>query len=84
MCGDGLNLGGHECDDGNLQDGDGCSHKCTVEKGYRCYKQAEGPDECTDIAPPEAAVKVIRGNTIVVSFNELVFPTHSSNTCAKE
>lgn len=26
ICGDGLHLGLHECDDGNLEDGDGCNH----------------------------------------------------------
>lgn len=25
ICGDGLNLGQYECDDGNKNDGDGCS-----------------------------------------------------------
>lgn len=24
------------CDDGNTYNGDGCSAKCTVEKGYAC------------------------------------------------
>ena len=31
ICGDGLNLGKYECDDGNKNNGDGCSSSCKVE-----------------------------------------------------
>jgi cysteine-rich repeat protein len=31
ICGDGFVEGNEECDDGNLEDGDGCSSKCTLE-----------------------------------------------------
>ena len=35
-CGD-RNLDiGEECDDGNLNDGDGCSAQCTIEPGWTC------------------------------------------------
>ncbi len=34
--GDGLNMGVYECDDGNLNSGDGCSDQGTVEAGYVC------------------------------------------------
>ena len=36
VCGDGLNYGIFECDDGNLDDGDGCSSVCSIEPGYQC------------------------------------------------
>ncbi len=36
VCGDGLNYGIFACDDGNLDDGDGCSSQCSVEPGYNC------------------------------------------------
>jgi cysteine-rich repeat protein len=36
-CGDGYIIKDeHECDDGNLVSGDGCSSDCTVEPGYYC------------------------------------------------
>ncbi len=38
-CGDGIKLPGdanEECDDGNVTDGDGCSHDCLEEEGYAC------------------------------------------------
>jgi cysteine-rich repeat protein len=35
-CGDGLNFGMLECDDGNKIDGDGCSSECMVEKDWQC------------------------------------------------
>lgn len=31
ICGDGLNLGYYECDDGNLVSGDGCDSNCNKE-----------------------------------------------------
>jgi cysteine-rich repeat protein len=50
VCGDGFNLGGVECDDGNVLSRDGCSSRCTVEKGFKCFK-GDGmvPDKCLPI-----------------------------------
>jgi cysteine-rich repeat protein len=36
VCGDGVREGAEACDDGDTADGDGCSHACTVERGYVC------------------------------------------------
>ena len=36
ICGDGKISGDEKCDDGNAKDGDGCSSKCVVEKGWIC------------------------------------------------
>lgn len=36
ICGDGLNLGEFECDDGNLIDGDGCDKYCKKEPNAIC------------------------------------------------
>ena len=53
ICGDGLNLGQYECDDGNLVDGDGCSSSCKVERGFRCLGGSlYSPDKCKDLRPP--------------------------------
>ena len=41
ICGDGLNLGEYQCDDGNIIDGDGCSSKCTYEKGFKCTEEIQ-------------------------------------------
>lgn len=41
-CGDGLRVSSESCDDGNLEDGDGCSSECTIEQNYLCR----------DLAPP--------------------------------
>ncbi|WP_304608626.1 choice-of-anchor A family protein [Hyalangium versicolor] len=35
-CGDGNRSADEQCDDGNTQNGDGCSSVCTVENGYLC------------------------------------------------
>ena len=47
VCGDGFIVGGEECDDGNTNDGDGCSATCTVENAASCSGE---PSVClTDI-----------------------------------
>jgi fibro-slime domain-containing protein len=38
-CGDGLIRGTEECDDGNLNDGDGCNTLCQIESRYRCIDE---------------------------------------------
>lgn len=46
-CGNGLLEPLEECDDGNTDDGNGCSAECTIESGYTC--DAASPTLCTDI-----------------------------------
>ena len=37
----------YQCDDGNLEDGDGCSSTCTVETNFRCLNgSSSGPSVC--------------------------------------
>jgi len=36
VCGDGSRASSEECDDGKLEDGDGCSSSCTIEPGWEC------------------------------------------------
>jgi fibro-slime domain-containing protein len=38
-----MNLPPEECDDSNVQDGDGCSHQCKIEKGFTCTDAALEP-----------------------------------------
>lgn len=45
-CGDGFILGLEACDDGNDDDGDGCSALCAVEAGWTCNGE---PTTCTPI-----------------------------------
>ena len=35
-CGDGETAGAEACDDGNTDDGDGCSSTCSIEAGFTC------------------------------------------------
>jgi len=37
VCGDSMVQGDEVCDDGNTEDGDGCSAACTLETGHMCY-----------------------------------------------
>lgn len=73
ICGDGINLGQLECDDGNLANGDGCNSDCEVEAGFECYRQVDGPDICRDINPPRATLEVLKGNNLRINFNEIVY-----------
>ncbi len=45
-CGNGAVRLGEECDDGNTDDGDGCSATCTVEEGRNC---SGDPSTCTEV-----------------------------------
>ncbi|KAJ1470447.1 hypothetical protein T484DRAFT_1847689 [Baffinella frigidus] len=35
-CGDGKRLDPEECDDSNIEPGDGCNEHCEIEPGFRC------------------------------------------------
>ena len=50
LCGDGMRRGLERCDDGNIDDGDGCSSNCSVEESYACsgaleYWMCGGPGD---------------------------------------
>jgi len=72
-CGDGLNLGLYECDDGNRMDGDGCDRNCKIEKGFECETNDKLTDICKDTIRPEATMTVTKGNSLVLKFSELVY-----------
>ena len=80
VCGDGVNLGTVECDDGNKLDGDGCSSDCRVELGFQCRSQGMTlPDVCLDNLAPAASVKsVSKNNAITIVFTEVVITVLSS------
>lgn len=72
MCGDGLDFGEYECDDGNLKDGDGCSKICKVETGWKCENGTEDrPDKCLYTVRPRIFIKEITSSNLVyVKFSE--------------
>lgn len=39
---------GEDCDDGNLNDGDGCSSSCTIESGYSCIGNFGSYSHCQE------------------------------------
>ncbi len=45
VCGDGNRLAEELCDDGNLEDDDGCSRLCEFEEGFIC-SEADGKVKC--------------------------------------
>jgi len=72
ICGDGMNLGEVECDDGNKLPGDGCNEQCNVEDGFKCTHEHNGKDFCKDIISPIAELIVIKPNVLEIEFSELV------------
>ena len=74
ICGDGLQLGEYECDDGNSVSGDGCSADCKLENYYACGGGNEtSPDNCVETLPPAAAIpKISNMNDVYVQFTEPV------------
>ena len=70
ICGDGINLGMKECDDGNVINGDGCSSECKVEEGFICVRQDYEPDVCYDTTVPQATLSIKKGNLLVIDFNK--------------
>ena len=45
-CGDGRRTAGEECDDGNTDDGDGCSSVCEIEVPFSCWENDAGLSTC--------------------------------------
>ena len=53
ICGDGLDLGFNECEDGNLFNLDGCSSDCKLELDFECTSTSPtGPFHCKSLKPP--------------------------------
>ena len=60
VCGDGFRVGSEACDDGNAEDGDGCSAACAVEDGWKCAAprpSADAPLPRPGEPLPDACVK---------------------------
>eukprot|EP01137_Pigoraptor_chileana_P008764 Opistho-2@56068 len=55
VCGDGIQMGAEECDDGNADDHDGCS-RCTVDSGYVCGNAADSSDRSCSTVCGDGAV----------------------------
>mmetsp|Transcript_15987 Transcript_15987/g.15913 ORF Transcript_15987/g.15913 Transcript_15987/m.15913 type:complete len:356 (-) Transcript_15987:131-1198(-) len=77
ICGDGRNMGQAQCDDGNNNNGDGCSSSCEVETGWSCFGgNSNSPDTCKDITPPSPILAYLSENNsgylLTLSFSEAV------------
>ena len=68
VCGDARNLGLNACDDGNIEDGDGCSGTCAQEPGFLCSGGSlSAPDTCVDIVAPSLKAVQVEGGTLAVT-----------------
>jgi cysteine-rich repeat protein len=59
ICGDGIVIAA-ECDDGNTEDGDGCSSKCEIEPLYRCSTSNSLPASACQFVFSDIQVTLIK------------------------
>lgn len=84
ICGDGINMGQYECDDGNLRNGDGCSSKCKIESGFKCTNNENLTSVCVDKSSPYATLSLSGENMLIVKFNKLTRVKVDSNTLTSQ
>ena len=64
-------MGKYECDDGNTENGDGCSSTCKIEPGWECTGKT--PDICRDtVLPRYRIITFNQSRTIYIIFSKLV------------
>ncbi|CDW81534.1 UNKNOWN [Stylonychia lemnae] len=70
-CGDSKNFGLNECDDGNSQNGDGCSSACKIEQGFICSGgNTKQKDICYAIQTQIDNVIVTGSNNLIIEFSK--------------
>ncbi|HRE88910.1 MAG TPA: TonB-dependent receptor, partial [Myxococcota bacterium] len=70
ICGDRLIRIGEQCDDGNVDDNDGCSSTCVREAGYTCPCSAEPGFVCGTTGGIGGACGSVCGDGGVIGFEE--------------
>ena len=68
-------MGVVQCDDGNIQSGDGCSSDCKIEEDFRCKDgNYNNSDICLETIPPFiASFRQTNGHKeLLVTFSEFV------------
>ncbi|CDW83584.1 UNKNOWN [Stylonychia lemnae] len=73
ICGDGLRFNQNQCDDGNLNDGDGCSSQCRVESNYKCIGgSTTSKDICQDTLGPTVSILSVGSESrfIILEFSD--------------
>ncbi len=67
VCGNGVIEGAEACDDGNTDDGDGCSALCEIEAGWVCVGEPSECEEASSIVCGDGVIQVTEacddGNT---------------------
>lgn len=71
VCGDGLNFGLVQCDDGNQLDNDGCSASCEVELDWSCTGGSPtSKDICEYLELDIVSMEVSDHNNLLLTFNK--------------
>ena len=62
-----------QCDDGNLEDGDGCNSKCEVEPAFECFGgNSQGPDKCKNVIPLKVTFTATKERKLILEFDRPV------------
>jgi len=63
-----------QCDDGNTEDGDGCSKDCMIEKDYECSGGDQfSADLCHYAKPPIIEkMRFFSNRTLIITFSTFV------------
>lgn len=76
VCGDGKNFGLYDCDDGNTNNGDGCSSVCLIEDGFSCSGGSKTTADTCSVQPPYiSSVVVTPKNNLIIIFTQPIFIT---------
>ncbi|CAK66884.1 unnamed protein product (macronuclear) [Paramecium tetraurelia] len=84
ICGDGIKVKNEQCDDGNVDNNDGCNHSCQVEDGYQCQTLCEKilyPSILFELNPQD--VKYNSQRTVRIKTDQLVSISGSINSIMK-
>mmetsp|Transcript_41983 Transcript_41983/g.98471 ORF Transcript_41983/g.98471 Transcript_41983/m.98471 type:complete len:1625 (+) Transcript_41983:1-4875(+) len=73
VCGNGVKQDPEACDDGNTENGDGCTALCVVETGYACTTASAGLDTCILETTPRSGMVFVRASTSVVGVSAAEF-----------
>ena len=88
ICGDGLRTLGEDCDDGNFDNGDGCTNSCKIEAiSHTCTDDYNETSICAPLVviqvPQQVPAKLTSQSTGIVSARQSSLPSSASGETIK-
>ena len=82
ICGNSQVEATEECDDGNLENGDGCRSICEVEDGYMCNTGNDGTSRCMSTVPGQ--VSPFQLSKVILDTDTLESPLSAASVQSSE